>query len=66
VRLRQYLESDEDLRGRAYESMALHIISNGAVEAIDGYQAVLAAAAHTERHTKQILEVIANDSFPAE
>jgi hypothetical protein len=31
---------------------------------MDGYQWILAAAAHAERHTKQILEVIANAAFP--
>jgi len=30
---------------------------------IDGYQWILAASAHTERHTKQILEVRADPGF---
>ncbi len=33
-------------------------------QVMDGYQWVLAAAAHTERHAKQMLEVIAEDTFP--
>jgi hypothetical protein len=32
---------------------------------MDGYQWVLATAAHTERHTKQILEVKSDPNFPA-
>jgi hypothetical protein len=31
---------------------------------MDGYRWILAAAAHAERHTKQILEVIGNAAFP--
>jgi hypothetical protein len=31
---------------------------------MDGYQWILAAAAHTERHAKQMLEVKADDDFP--
>jgi hypothetical protein len=31
---------------------------------MDGYQWILAAAARTERHTKQILEVKAEAGFP--
>jgi hypothetical protein len=32
---------------------------------LDGYEWILAAAAHSERHTKQILEVKADPNFPA-
>jgi hypothetical protein len=31
---------------------------------LDGYQFVLLIAAHSERHTKQILEVKADTNFP--
>ena len=44
----------------ALESMAdlrRHVIPHPALGLLDGYQWILAAAAHTERHTKQILEV---------
>lgn len=43
--------TQEDLRGHVF---------NG----FDGYQAVLAAAAHTERHLAQMLEVKAGPNFP--
>ena len=47
------------------ESPPLKAITKGALNSMDGYQWLLAAAAHTERHTKQILEVKANPNFPA-
>jgi hypothetical protein len=43
--------TQDDLRG--------HVLGG-----FDGYQAVLAAAAHTERHVAQMLEVKADPSFP--
>jgi len=63
-RLIEYLESTPDLRHHLRESPPLKAISKGAFELMDGYQWVLAAAAHTERHTKQILEVKADARFP--
>ncbi len=63
-RLTEYLESTPDLRQRLRESPPLKAISNGAFQSMDGYQWVLAAAAHTERHVKQILEVMAEPDFP--
>ena len=39
-------------------------ISKGKYETADGYQWLLLAAGHTERHTKQILEVRAHADFP--
>ena len=64
VRMMDYLESTPGLRHYAGEAAPLKAVSNGAYEVMDAYQWVLAAAAHTERHAKQILEVIADDSFP--
>jgi hypothetical protein len=64
-RLGEYLESTPDLRRHTRESPPLKAISNGAFDAMDGYQWLLAAAAHTERHTNQILEVKAHPDFPA-
>ena len=64
-RLTEYLESTPDLRQHVRESPPLKAVSNGAFEYMDGYQWVLAAAAHTERHTKQILEVKSDSNFPA-
>ena len=62
--LTKYLESTPDLREHALEAFPLKMVSNGAYERMDGYQWILATAAHTERHTKQILEVKANPEFP--
>ena len=42
-----------------------HTIDHPVLGPLDGYQWVLAAAAHTARHTKQILEVKADPKFPA-
>jgi len=64
ARLNEYLESTPDLRQHAIESLPIKAVSQGKYEFMDGYQWVLAAAAHTERHTKQILELKADASFP--
>lgn len=65
ARLKEYLRSEPGLRDHAIESIPLQILSQGVFKLMDGYQWILAAAAHTERHTKQILELIADPSFPA-
>jgi hypothetical protein len=59
------LESVPHLREHALEAPPLRALSQGRYSAMDGYQWILAAAGHTERHTKQILELIASDTFPA-
>jgi len=64
VRLMDYLESTPGLRQQAGEALPLKAVSNGAYEVMDGYQWVLAAAAHAERHAKQMLEIMADDNFP--
>jgi hypothetical protein len=58
------LESTPGLRQHALESPPLKGVSKGAYESMDGYQWILAAAAHTDRHTKQILEVMADPGYP--
>lgn len=63
-RLIQYLESTPDLRQHMRESPPLKAISKGELDSMDGYQWVLAAAAHTNRHTMQILEIKADAKFP--
>ncbi len=63
--LTEYLESVPDLREHALEAMPLKAATNGVHQVMDGYQWILAAAAHAERHTKQILEVKAHEEFPA-
>jgi hypothetical protein len=61
--LSEYLETP-DLRQHAVAAPPLKAISKGAYDSMDGYQWILAAAAHVERHTKQILEVRADAAFP--
>jgi hypothetical protein len=51
-----WLKSDSDLRG--------HVVDHPVFGPMDGYQWILAAAGHSERHTKQILEVKADPNFP--
>ena len=65
ARLAESLESRSGLRGHALPAPPLKAVSNGTYEVMDGYQWILAAAAHTERHTKQMLEVKADAAFPA-
>ena len=64
AQLTEYLETTPDLRQHALDSPPLKAVSKGAYDAMDGYQWILAAAAHVERHTKQILEVKADADFP--
>lgn len=64
VRLMDYLESTPGLRQHAGEALPLKAVSNGHYEVMDGYQWVLAAAAHAERHAKQMLEIMADENFP--
>ena len=52
-----FLKSDADLRGP--------VVTHPAFGAMDGYEWILAIAGHSERHTKQILEVKADPNFPA-
>jgi hypothetical protein len=52
-----FLSSATDLRG--------HSVSHPALGPLDGYQWILAVAAHTQRHTQQILEVKAAPNFPS-
>jgi hypothetical protein len=59
-----YLQSTPDMRRHAVEARPLQALTNGKYMLMDGYQWVLAAAAHMERHTKQILEVKAELAFP--
>lgn len=60
------LESTPDLREHSIPAPPLKALSKGAYENMDGYQWILASAGHTERHTKQILEVKADPNFPAQ
>lgn len=53
-----FLKSTPDLRG--------HVVSHPVFGAMDGYEWILAVAGHTDRHTKQILEVKADPGYPTE
>ena len=64
-RLFETLETRPGLRQHAIDSPPLKAITQGAYVQMDGYQWILAVAAHTERHTKQILEVKAHPDYPA-
>ncbi len=60
------LTSLPGLREHALDSPPLKAVSKGAYSVMDGYQWIFAAAAHAERHTKQILEVIADAALPVQ
>jgi hypothetical protein len=64
-RLAEFLESSPDLREHVLESPPLRFTTNGAQTTADGYQWALTAAAHDERHVRQILEVKADPRYPA-
>jgi hypothetical protein len=64
TRLIDCLESRPGLRQHASEAPPLKAVSKGAFEVMDGYQWILAAAAHAERHVKQMLEVMADPGYP--
>ena len=51
-----YLKSTSDLRA--------HVADSPMGVKLDGYEFILLIAAHSERHTKQILEVRADPNFP--
>lgn len=41
-----------------------HVVDSGLLGKIDGFERILFIAAHSERHTKQLLEVKADPKFP--
>jgi len=64
LRLIERLESTPSLRHRSVPSPPMNAMTNGEHKSMDGYQWILAVAAHTERHTRQILEITAEPGFP--
>jgi DinB superfamily len=64
-RLLDLVESRPDLRDHIVDSPPLRLVTNGRFTMMDGYQWVLAVAAHDERHVRQILEVKADPNYPA-
>lgn len=65
LRLIQRLETEAALRRHRIPSPPLNAVTDGAYTLMDGYEWILTAAAHTERHTRQILEIKAEAHFPA-
>ena len=63
-RLIERLESTPGLRQHRVPSPPLNAITGGEYQLMDGYHWILAAAAHTERHTNQIVEVKTESGFP--
>jgi uncharacterized damage-inducible protein DinB len=65
--LRRFLAAREQTVGflNTATDLRLHSVSHPAFGPLDGYQWVLAVAAHSARHTQQILEVKAAPNFPA-
>jgi len=63
--LTEFVESTPDLREHILDSPPLRVVTNGAFDTMDGYQWALAAAAHNERHVRQILELKADPNYPA-
>ena len=64
-RLIEFLETTPDLREHIMDSPPLRVVTNGACSTADGYQWALTAAAHDERHVRQILELKATPGYPA-
>jgi uncharacterized damage-inducible protein DinB len=52
----EFLKDNTELR--------LHTVNHPGLGPLDGYEWVLAVAAHSERHTRQILEIKADPGFP--
>jgi len=52
----EWLNADTNLRG--------HLADHPVLGPLDGYEWILAIAGHSDRHTKQILEVKADPNFP--
>ena len=63
-RLAACIESTPGLRDHVLEAVPLRIVTNGAFTTMDGYQWALTAAAHVERHVRQILELKEDPNYP--
>ena len=62
----EYLQATPDLRQHSVPAPPIEAVSGGQYKTMDGYEWLLGAAAHTERHSKQILEVKTDLHFPAQ
>jgi len=56
IKTAELLKTTPDLRG--------HVSDSGLLGKIDGFERILFIAAHSERHTKQLLEVKSDPNFP--
>jgi len=63
-RLLSHVECAPDLREHILESPPLRIVTSGAYDTMDGYQWVLTAACHDERHVRQMEEVKESEGYP--
>ena len=63
-RLAEFVASTSDLREHVLPSAPLQFLTSGEFETMDGYQFALTAAAHDQRHVRQILEVKADPNYP--
>jgi hypothetical protein len=63
--LEQFVESTPDLRGHVLESPPLKAVTGGVHTTLDGYQTALIAAAHDQRHIRQIEEWKARPGYPS-
>jgi hypothetical protein len=64
ARLIERLESTPHLRRHRIPSPPLSATTGGQYTTMDGYQWILAAAAHTDRHAGQMMEIKAEPGFP--
>jgi hypothetical protein len=64
IALLGHLELTPGLRRHAIEARPMKVVSKGVHQVMDGYQWILTTAAHTERHCKQMLEVMADPGYP--
>jgi hypothetical protein len=64
--LKHFLESRESTEQflRSTAGLRDHVMDDGPVGKMDGYEFILFIAAHSERHVKQINEVKADPTFP--
>ena len=64
--LKQFTESRGETEEflRTHDDLRAHAIDSPLGKKLDAYEWVLFIAAHSERHTKQILEVKADPNFP--
>jgi hypothetical protein len=66
VALEHFLASRREVAAilRSNSDLRAHVVAHPAFGPLDGYQWILLVAAHSERHTKQILEVKGDARFP--